>query len=343
MKKFFTLFAAALMVLSASAKSVHKLNKTQFTPAMAKIVNHNLAGIKHAPAQTLAAFNATITVSNITANGAQVDIAPANKTVTYYWDIFDAEEALLAGMGMFATMGINNLEDYIMYYYESGYESVGDDSWTYTQLEANTEYVVLAVEIDADGTAVGEVAQESFTTLDGGSSYDMPEDVDVAYATADVNLFQVDAEEGYAYVKIVKDTVMFSTLIYIEEGATDLAAGTYPINDTFEPGTAQSGSISGNNVYPTFWATMDAEGYLYVPMFFCVDGSVVVSYDVAGELVLEVNATNTWGNTLHLTLNKPATAIENVEAGAKAIKAIKNGHLVIEKNGVKFNALGLKL
>lgn len=39
----------------------------------------------------------------------------------------------------------------------------------------------------------------------------------------------------------------------------------------------------------------------------------------------------------------PPTAIENVEAAAKAIKVVKNGQLIIEKNGVKFNVLGAKL
>ncbi len=238
----------------------------------------------------------------------------------------------------YAAIGWNlTLEDFL-------YDSA--DEYTFSKLDPNTEYVVYAISVDPEtGDCGADLVTTTFTTLDGviGDEYDMQEDVDVEYATADLVSFEVDGEEGYAYVRIEKDDEMFATLIYVEEGAIDLAAGTYPINDTYEPGTAQSGAISGNSIYPTFWATVDAEGYVNVPLFFCVDGSVVVSYDVAGELVLEVNATNTWGNALHLTLNKPATAIENVEAGAKAIKAIKNGHLVIEKNGVKFNEQGLKL
>ncbi len=39
----------------------------------------------------------------------------------------------------------------------------------------------------------------------------------------------------------------------------------------------------------------------------------------------------------------PATAVENVEVGAKAIKMFENGQLVIIKNGVKYNALGAEL
>ena len=40
---------------------------------------------------------------------------------------------------------------------------------------------------------------------------------------------------------------------------------------------------------------------------------------------------------------KAATAVENVEDGAKAVKMMENGQMVIIKNGVKYNALGVKM
>lgn len=365
MKKFFTLFAAALMVLSASAanlteaKSVKMFKSDRFAPVAVRPLQHK-AVVKHAPAvATDAAY--TIVVDSITAGGAYVAVTPAS-TSPYYWDVIDKEtyDAIIAGE--FAEEGFADMCDYtnyyiaymISYYYALFGENLtledflydSADENTLSSLVPNTEYVVYAISVDPEtGDCGADLVTTTFTTLDGviGDENDMQEDVDVEYATADVESFEVDGEEGYAYVRIVKDDEMFATLIYVEEGAIDLAAGTYPINDTYEPGTAQSGAISGNSVYPTFWATVDAEGYLNLPLFFCVDGSVEVSYDAAGELVLEVNATNTWGNTLHLTLNKAATAVENVEAAAKATKKVKNGQLIIEKNGVKFNVLGAKL
>ena len=44
-----------------------------------------------------------------------------------------------------------------------------------------------------------------------------------------------------------------------------------------------------------------------------------------------------------LVMEKEATAIENTVAEQKAVKAFENDQLVIIKNGVKFNALGVKL
>ena len=44
-----------------------------------------------------------------------------------------------------------------------------------------------------------------------------------------------------------------------------------------------------------------------------------------------------------LVLNGDTTAVENVEAGAKAVKMIENGQVIIIKNGIRYNALGAKL
>ena len=44
-----------------------------------------------------------------------------------------------------------------------------------------------------------------------------------------------------------------------------------------------------------------------------------------------------------LVLKGDTTAVENVEAGAKAIKMIENGQVIIIKNGIRYNALGVQL
>ena len=61
--------------------------------------------------------------------------------------------------------------------------------------------------------------------------------------------------------------------------------------------------------------------------------------DVAGDY------TFTW-DYAHRNLEvafPTATAIENTNANAKAVKRIVNGQLVIERNGVRFNALGAEM
>lgn len=175
-----------------------------------------------------------------------------------------------------------------------------------------------------------------------GDKNDMQENIEKSYATEDIDLFQVDPEEGYAYLRAQKGNEMFAVLIYILDD--QLWEGTYQFNDSFEPGSVQPGMIEGNNVYPTFWATTDEEGYLNLPLFMFAGGTVEVSYDAEENIQLDVNATNTWGNTAHITVNKSNTGIENVAVkDLKSGKMLKNGNIVIKKNDVEYNAFGVKL
>ena len=65
------------------------------------------------------------------------------------------------------------------------------------------------------------------------------------------------------------------------------------------------------------------------------------------EFVADVtgNYTFTWTYESHnlVVIFPAATGIENTNAAAKAVKRIINGQLVIEKNGVQFNALGTQM
>lgn len=65
------------------------------------------------------------------------------------------------------------------------------------------------------------------------------------------------------------------------------------------------------------------------------------SYD-AGDVVIKlvVNTSNIFGVRID---NLQGQGIENVFDGAKAVKTFENGQLVIIKNGVKYNALGVAL
>lgn len=55
------------------------------------------------------------------------------------------------------------------------------------------------------------------------------------------------------------------------------------------------------------------------------------------------NGANTYYSYLQIVLPATATGINNTDAEIKAIKRIENGVLVIEKNGVKYNAQGAEL
>ena len=65
------------------------------------------------------------------------------------------------------------------------------------------------------------------------------------------------------------------------------------------------------------------------------------SYD-AGDVVIKL-VTNT-SNIFGVSIEKlGASAVENVNADVKAVKTIENGQVVIMKNGVKYNALGVEV
>ena len=65
------------------------------------------------------------------------------------------------------------------------------------------------------------------------------------------------------------------------------------------------------------------------------------SYD-AGDVVIKlvVNTSNIFGVRIE---NLQAQGVDNIETGAKAVKFFENGQLVILKNGVRYNALGVAL
>ncbi len=77
-------------------------------------------------------------------------------------------------------------------------------------------------------------------------------------------------------------------------------------------------------------------------------GYIVMIMDVKLKLADDNSFTATLiSNTAcqyNITFTPAATAVENVEAAkAKAMKAIRNGQIVILKNGVEYNALGVQL
>ena len=67
------------------------------------------------------------------------------------------------------------------------------------------------------------------------------------------------------------------------------------------------------------------------------------TYD-AGDVVIKliVNTSNIFGVSIEY-LKEDEQAVENVEAGVKAVKTLENGQLVIIKNNVRYNALGVQL
>ena len=155
----------------------------------------------------------------------------------------------------------------------------------------------------------------------------------------DVEIGEVETIESEGVVLFgltSADKQYFAYLMFFTPAA-GIVAGTYPINTTMEPGTF-SASPGGNDEmdFPCYFGVMD--GDMYYSPFYMVSGSVTMNEDG-----MAVNATSYNGSTIKLTYVAPEEAIENTKVENAAVKFFENGQLIIEKNGVRFNAIGTRL
>ena len=147
MKKFFAIMAAALVAFSfASCKGGNEPENEAYK----------------------------IEITDITAKGATITVTPVDSTVTYYWDVLEATEAAKLTdeqVGAYLKEYLEEAVEYYKQYY--GYDATladfllkGENSYSYTKLESNTEYTVVAIALDANGASSGKAARKNFKTLE---------------------------------------------------------------------------------------------------------------------------------------------------------------------------------
>ena len=166
---------------------------------------------------------------------------------------------------------------------------------------------------------------------------------------------QYDAEEGNDFIVnfaefAIDDQYVAEHGIYII-GATDaqsnyvslqifapegLALGEYSVLDNSEEPFVVSGELdlSEGNIYGSFAGKLNASGKITTPLWLLVDGTVTIT-----EHSVIVDATNCAGAKIQCKMGA-AQGIDNVDADKVATKSIKNGQLIIRKNGVDYNAQG---
>ena len=114
-----------------------------------------------------------IVVSEISEQTATVTVTPTDAEATYYWDVFQADA--LKGMAddsICATLK-TLMDYYIAMYAMAGQEltyadflNKGESHYNYESLTPGTDYVVLAVKMDAEANFSGKIAKKSFRTKD---------------------------------------------------------------------------------------------------------------------------------------------------------------------------------
>lgn len=228
---------------------------------------------------------------------------------------------------------------------------VGSDTLYYDMVDANVVVAVSGTNATITGTLKGQNYDNSSDVIEftlnltatieesgsgEGSEYDNSEyDFIETFSTYDVDN-QYLAQYGDLIVTATNANGASVGLdMYIGDGESTLTPGEYTISDSEEPMTIYPGSCNGTNVYYSFFGYTNSEGYI-TDMWFPVSGSVIVSESG----VISIDALNSYGKRILVRLGEWPEGIENTDAKAAALKVVRDGKLIIIKNGVEFNAQG---
>ena len=239
----------------------------------------------------------------------------------------------------------------------NGVDEYGDPNYDIWGVEKGT----MVVEMAADGTITAKASvicsnaiQYNITMT---STYDVPHleydaeiPVEKAYTAADKLTVEYDESYGMALVQVeaADGSDLCAVYFFVEEADEDIVvpAGTYTIDDSWDYGTVLASTgydAAYGQVAPSLYATCNAEGYLKLPMWFMVDGSVTIE-KVDGKMKMEINAVNSYNQPIHITYDGTGTGVENINVNIEGIsKQIIDGQLVIIRDGKAYNALGTQV
>lgn len=226
---------------------------------------------------------------------------------------------------------------------------VGSDTLYYDMVDANVVVAVNDQNATITGTLKGQNDDDNSDVIEftlnltatvedyepGGDEYDA-QDEDFNH---NFPVYTIDDQYLAQYVLVVEATDAENNMIAIEfnveEGATELAAGEYSIDNTGAAGSVTAGFIDSGYIYGSVAGILN-ESELLTSLWLLNAGTVTVLENG----VIEVQATNTWGRAINCRLGEYPEGIENTDAKAAAVKVVRDGKLIIIKNGVEFNAQG---
>ena len=232
---------------------------------------------------------------------------------------------------------------------------VGSDTLYYDMVDANIVVAVSGTNATITGTLKGQnyydnsdvieftlnltATLEDYEEQPQGNQYDSQDegfyykfptyDIDDQYL-AQYNVFVVEAQDAENH----KISLEFN----VAAGTTELPAGVYTISDSYAAGTVSAGSIN-QYIYGSFAGSLDDEGYINVPLWLIVNGTVTVLENG----VIEVAATNTWGQGIYSRLGEYPQGVENTEIKGLIRKVMKDGQIIILKDGKRFTTTGIIL
>lgn len=201
-----------------------------------------------------------------------------------------------------------------------------------TFVEASTKDTIYAT-VDVAGIADGKDHPDYDATED---------DYIINFKDVTVNKTKIATEGTVTVTGENEDIMAYTKLIfYVGTSATDLTPGVYPFSTEHTAGTVAAGEgLDGSSLVGSYAAYYNASGYIITPIWWPVSGTATV----AESGVITVDAVNSYDKLIKCVLGeeKPQ-AINNTNAASKVAKRLVNGQLVIEKNGVQYNAVGTEL
>ncbi len=302
-----------------------------------------------------------------------VDAAFDNQLQTGYYTLSgeDATTGLLVAMspiteevagtfvndGVFGKFGEGQYDFYATQTYVAKY--LGVDDWGDPEYDVySVEKGTMTVTLDAEGKIVATVSvicsnavQYEITmtsTFDKPHlEYDAEYGVEKAYTAADVVTAEYDADYGMIYwqAEAADGSDICALYFFVEEADADIVvpAGVYSIDASMDYGTvyASEGYDPNYGLSPSFYAHYTEDGYLQVPVWCMVSGTVTVE-KVDGKMKMTINALNSYDQEINITYDgTTTTGIENTEVENSNIrKMLKDNQLIIIKEGIKYNVLG---
>ena len=242
-----------------------------------------------------------ISVSDITANSAQVSVTPSNND-TYYFDVIDkAIFDQYANKKDFANEVVSMLQEL----YESyGYTladalSSGADGYFYDgDLDANTEYYAVAFGVSSNGAITTDVTTKLFKTLEGSGNDDVVSNntfnISVSGITANSAQVDVVVSNNDTYYFDVVDKVVLDQYSDKKAFASELVGelveylGAYGIPLEYALSTGNDGYFFDGN--------LDANTEYYA-IAFGVSSNGTITTDVTTKLFTTLEGSGNTGNT----------------------------------------------
>lgn len=233
------------------------------------------------------------------------------------------------------------------YSFIEGNATVTNDNGTYTLSGS------IVMQSNSDPTDVPLVNVTLVGKVQTGMDYDHDSEDFVATLITVYELVPDYSSEYGHYVSLVATddknapTKEIYLLFMVEEEDADIVIpeGEYIISDSYETGTVVAcPGVSNGSVSPSF-AGLLTEGGIQVPLWFLREGTVVVKNN-NGNLYVTVDAKNSYGRVIDVVIDENNSGIDRIQSEnntGKVIKYIKDNQVIIERDGVKYNTLGIQI